>query len=294
MKAENYTLSNLLSGVKMPRRALLELNKLYQTRIKSNTGIDIIQKNWDNLIILDGCRYDTFEKLNIIPGTLKKVNSAGSITPQFLEENFPSDEYPEVVYVSANPNVRSLDTKFHKRIRLWEEYTDNECGVVLPETVTAESLKAYEKFSNKRLIIHYMQPHFPFIGEFGRSLYENNIIEHRQEGVHFWEQISEGDVSKDQFRRAYKENLSCALSEVKKLTQHMSGRTVVTSDHGNEFGKFGIYGHPYGVYTSGLIQVPWLIVDADDERDTIPGNAKDGPIEESEQLNKKLEMLGYK
>lgn len=47
--------------------------------------------------------------------------------------------------------------------------------------------------------------------------------------------------------------------EVSELLKNLSDKKVViTSDHGEAFGEWGIYGHPGGVYIKALTEVPWF------------------------------------
>ena len=69
-------------------------------------------KVFDNLIILDACRYDLFEaeiKNFNIKGKLEYRISRGSNTGYFLRENFEhKDLQPilkEIIYITANPLV---------------------------------------------------------------------------------------------------------------------------------------------------------------------------------------------
>ncbi|MFQ5885465.1 MAG: hypothetical protein ACE5IO_10250, partial [Thermoplasmata archaeon] len=49
-----------------------------------------------------------------------------------------------------------------------------------------------------------------------------------------------------------------ALDWVMRLVQVLKGRVVITSDHGNLFGEYGLFRHPRGLYLPELTQVPWL------------------------------------
>ena len=49
-----------------------------------------MKEDWDNLIVLDACRYDMFKEINTIKGNLERGISRGSATSQFLIENFES------------------------------------------------------------------------------------------------------------------------------------------------------------------------------------------------------------
>jgi hypothetical protein len=288
----SYNLSQLWKGIKNPRRAALELYTIYQEQFNKPPGVNIVEENWDNLIILDACRFDTFKKINSLDGTLQKERSRGSNTVDFLKRNFGRSEFPDIVYVSANPNISYIDARFYDRIRLWESHWNDELNVVPPEAVATMAAEAAVKYPNKRLIIHFMQPHFPFIGDFGQKLYDNGVIQHYSSGRDFWKQLQRDDVAEEDFRRAYQENLEVVLPAVEQLIENLRGQTVVTSDHGNEFGRWGIYGHP-GVFSHGLRDVPWLITPQSSEKEVISGEANVGP-EDSDALQEKLAALGYK
>jgi hypothetical protein len=59
--------------------------------------------DWDNLILLDACRYDTFEELATdLPGELKKTESKAPATDPFLRANFSGKKRCETVYVTVN------------------------------------------------------------------------------------------------------------------------------------------------------------------------------------------------
>lgn len=60
--------------------------------------------------------------------------------------------------------------------------------------------------------------------------------------------------------QAYRKNIEAALKSVKNLAQHLSGKMVVTSDHGELLGENGNYGHPLGSTNRILRDVPWLEV----------------------------------
>ena len=58
---------------------------------RRNKGSNFLDKEWDNLIILDGCRYDYFKSLYLkrkIKGTLHKMLSIGTHTVEFLIKSF--------------------------------------------------------------------------------------------------------------------------------------------------------------------------------------------------------------
>ncbi|MFW6130790.1 MAG: hypothetical protein ACOC56_06350, partial [Atribacterota bacterium] len=69
-----------------------------------------------------------------------------------------------------------------------------------------------------------------------------------------WNLLKNNEVDKETIKRGYEENLKLTLPLVKNIIKRLSGKTVITSDHGNLFGTwlfpFPIrgYGHPLGIY----------------------------------------------
>jgi hypothetical protein len=95
------------------------------------------------------------------------------------------------------------------------------------------------------------------------------------------------------FKEAYRENLEIALPHVHRAAKQLTGLTVVTSDHGNEFGWAGVYGHPGGFYTPGLVIVPWLELPYEARKTIRAGDATDGP-KATTDVQEKLSYLGYR
>lgn len=280
----------------------------YYQNLSDHTGVHIMDEEWDNLIILDGCRYDMFEEMYSGPGELTSIRSLGSATPEFLRKNFGRNEYHDTVYVTANPQVSvHLDDPFHDVISVWETSWDNELNTVHPEAISEATIKAHQRYPNKRIISHFIQPHYPFIGEYGRlqlgtqagvelSKRMANDEHAESDDDHAWLQLSKGILREDELKKAYYENLQLALQYVNELVDCFDERTVVTSDHGNLYGQrgplgFSVYGHPNGVYHEDLITVPWLVVGEESKRIISEPPKK---REVSENINERLTHLGYK
>jgi hypothetical protein len=136
--------------------------------------IKIMQEKWDYLIVLDACRYDYFEKTweKFLPaGNLSCKKSTGSSTQEWRNKSF-LDNYDDVVYVSANPYINSKHSvmnfdgqeHFSEIFDVWATDWDDKAGTVSPKNVTKVALKATKEFPQKRLIIHFLQPHAPYLG----------------------------------------------------------------------------------------------------------------------------------
>jgi len=130
---------------------------------------------WRYLVILDACRYDYFKKIfkkYLKKGKLKKVYSPASTTAEWIKKVFQK-KYSDVVYVSANPHINSkniskinnfsVNNKFFKIIDAWLDGWDKSKLTVPPEAVNKIVLKNIPKYPDKRFIIHYMQPHAPYL-----------------------------------------------------------------------------------------------------------------------------------
>ncbi|OKY77398.1 MAG: Arylsulfatase A family enzyme [Candidatus Methanohalarchaeum thermophilum] len=136
----------------------------------------IHETEWDLLVVLDECRYDCFEKNygDFLNGELDSIVSMRSGTGGFFKSVFTED-YHDTIYVSGNPVVNSkgigafgtppLDAheKFYEVVDVWDFAWDEELDVTLPEDVTEAALEWKEKYPGKKIIVHYLQPHEPYI-----------------------------------------------------------------------------------------------------------------------------------
>ena len=297
-----------------------------------NNGIYILDEEWDSLIILDACRYDVFKdvakELNL-PGHLGYRISRGTDTRMFLIENFIeycSPKLKDVVHVTANPFVDLLVRgKVFKVIPVWRYAWNQEFNTVHPIDVYHYAILAAKKYSDKRIIVHFLQPHFPYIGPF-HSInikllkYTENL---KQRGISNCLELSEksdtklqnrikrllkmiikrniytfeqfAEINVDEHIKAYIENLKTVLLFAKKLAMLLRGKTVITSDHGEAFGErlhrlipFRVYGHVPGIRIESVVKVPWHVI-TDDDKDRIMPNRTN--VFEEEYRKAVLSML---
>lgn len=273
----------------------------------------VMGENWDNLVILDGCRYDLFESVHTLPGTLEDRTSLGSATPEFLAENFDGATHHDTVYVTANPQLRACDVDFtdvfHDIVDVWRHEWDEEYRTVLPEQMTEATLAAHERYPDKRIISHYVQPHYPFVGEYGdqigdhsgneASVRDANGETPERDHPTVWKMVKRGDVSLELVEKAYRENLELVLPYVSELLDELEGKTVVTSDHGNHLGEQPVpllpplYSHPPNVYTTELRRVPWLEVDAESRKEVSSEHPDTAERRSNVDVTQRLADLGY-
>jgi arylsulfatase A-like enzyme len=242
-----------------------------------------------------------------LPGQLEQRISHGSSSGEFLRKNFGSRECYDTVYVSANPWIGEVAESFHAvRDLVHDDATyDFEHRTVLPETVVDETEAVAERYPDKRLIVHFMQPHFPFLGETADALEINSGFrgnrEFDDEFTHIWARLkTREDEEGEQVREAYRENLDLVIPHVERLLDSLTGKSVVTSDHGNLVGDRTSpipvrgYGHPTGRHVPQLVEVPWLVRNGTSRRTTAADPPETWDEPEREKVNERLSDLGYR
>jgi len=272
-------------------------------------GIDIMTEDWDNLILFDACRYDEFARENPFAGKLKRTVSQGRDSAEFLSQNVFGRELHDTVYVTANPHVHNIDSDvFHAVIdEPIRDNFDDDIGTVLPEHVTDAAIRAHRKFPNKRLLVHYMQPHMPPIGEMIEQLdkLQSGFDMRGTQGDRdrFYNLVERGVVSPEEAKTAYRQNLRKVFQEIPSLSE-IEGKTVISADHGELLGESPClfmgpsWSHgltrSYFPKTEALCLVPWFELDRQTPRRTI---TKEKPVEtnriDEAHAKEQLEALGY-
>lgn len=298
-------------GLRNPKLALRIANRLYYSATRRNSaGINLMDEDWDNLILLDGCRYDIFKKITPFNGKLRSVRSKGTATIEFLKNNFQNKSFPDAVYITSNPQLyrhsEEINVQFHDVRNVWMDSWNEEYGTVLPETMTKAAKAAASEYPNKRLLIHYIQPHYPFIDDcidFGNNHLKRDPdnTNNQTDILDPWMRVMIGDVEIDRelIWDAYVRNLSKALDSICGLVDILSGKTVISSDHGNMFGEraspFPIkeWGHPRGIFTEELAVVPWMTLRDGHRRTIRGGTVADSMDVDEDVVSDRLNDLGY-
>lgn len=198
---------------------------------------------WDHLIILDACRLDTFQD---VVGDCGTRTTVGSHSREYVARTFSTGELQDTVYVTPNPHLteeifqettgRDRDEVFHAVDTLMD--LDEE-KASHPRTVSRRARRWADDAPDKRLIVHYMQPHEPFL---------------QDPGVSHETAYRSGDSSAVQ--EAYRHNLELVWEHARELGRDLPGRTLITADHGELLGEAGMYGHPPGMQARLLRDVP--------------------------------------
>lgn len=268
-----------------------------------------MEQDWDNLLLLDACRYDYFRSQEVIDGELTSVISRGAHSWEFMEGNFTDRELHDTVYVTANPHVEKLSDDVFFTVEPLLDQWDKRIGTIHPEDVVKAAKHAHENYPNKRLIIHFMQPHHPFIGPTANNIRESHDVrginiwlshdemEDPTEGRSIYALARDGHVPLEDVRQSYSETLEIALENARKLVSALDGKSVISSDHGEMLGERGVlkrrYGHPHDLYNAMLRKVPWLAIDAGDRRDVFAEEPLGFDRLGDDIVNRRLKALGY-
>lgn len=312
---DHYTLDNLKRALQNPVLIGREALRLASWPIHQAYGrytsyrydgesTDVMSEDWDNLVLLDAARFDYFGDLNTIGGSLRKEVSRGKKSWEFIERNFVDRDLHDTVYVTANPFSTDIPAgTFHYVDHLHARAWDERIGTVQPEDVVEAAVEAHNKYPNKRLIVHYMQPHRPYLGETAEMLRERLDLQgygQHDEGIQIWGAVKQRDVTLEEIRTAYAESLEFALASIDELLDGLSGKSVVTSDHGEMLGErvfpftSRVWGHMEGFDTPTLREVPWLVVESDDRRRITHSDPVESEVSlDDSEIAERLDALGY-
>ena len=235
----------------------------------------IHEMDWDILIILDACRPDYFEKnfKNFFAGKYQRVKSSGSNTPAWIRNTFP-DYYENIIYISGNPYISSkIKTKqiigycagehFYMvdDVFIWGWKKDNESDIetVFPDEIIRATIKWLQIFPNKKFILHFMQPHSPYVGK--TKLKIGVFKAARNQIISLPCRRYVGMVNHPKLRTAYEDNLKFVLEKIKNnlLPFIKDKRIHITADHSELLGENNIFGHH--IDHNFLKEVPYLIID---------------------------------
>jgi len=175
--------------------------------------------------------------------------------------------YWDLTYFSASPAINSKGVpvwgfratdRFSEIVDIWDSGWHDELSTVPPWEVN----KAVISEPRDRSVIHYMQPHGPWIGETKLTMPDVKLDMREPIGVDklIADRVESGEISADTLKVAYRDNLKLVLSYVRDVVKHLSGTIVISSDHGELLGEYGLYLHPPEVNYPELRVVPWLIV----------------------------------
>lgn len=296
-------------------------SELYRRR--HGRGRLIWDADWDICLVADATRSDLLRE--VLPDydwlTPETGWSVGSSSVEWYGRTFSAVPTAERVgVVTANPFSRKPNdrdelshwlkdaTPIDRHVEHVDYVFEDIWGYDGPhghiDVTPAEAVtdRAYEMWTGNdvdRLVVHYMQPHLPFrstpewhgkrgdLDHFGEpgSPYDGD-------GKEIWKQVRDGERGHEEVWAAYRDNLRWVLDDINRLREALNAEFLLTADHGNGMGEWGVWSHPPGVYTPQLRRVPWVRFSGTADRAFEPsrvGEETDGARDVSEQL----EALGY-
>lgn len=246
------------------------LTRLHPSYPGYDEAVHVMDEDWDTLIVLDACRADFFEETVDTDrfDAYSRAVSLGSHSSEWTRKNFQGKQFEDTVYVSANPHTTLLaNNTFHELIEVWKEY-DESPNQIDPTEIVTIAKRANEQYPNKRLIVHFMQPHGT-----GKLVPETeNVVD------------------------SYRATIPAVTDIVVGLANQLNGKTVITADHGELFtaglrAKLGINQHKARLRFPGLVYVPWAEIDGQ-RREITDGVLSKTDVDET-AVEQRLEDLGY-
>lgn len=248
--------------------------------------LNLVNEKWDIAIVLDACRFDTFKKLHrkyLPKGRLSKRKGTGQ-TSEWLKSNF--SEYQDLVFVASIPAINEQGIKFYgydatgKFFKLYEAFIDGfneELGTVPPDYVVEVGTQAMIENPNKRIIIQFLQPHYPYrktpkmthkklrhiignvIDRFSMTtIYQKVRIKMGYTNFRNPEAYTRHKELIQELIELYEDNLDWALENIASLLKRIKNKKVViTSDHGEAFGEDGNFFHLSNIKSDAVRTVPF-------------------------------------
>lgn len=263
------------------------------------SGEPIFESDWDVLIVLDACRLDLMDEVQGEYSFIPRVDSRRSVdsmTRPWMTKNFATkyrSQTENTCYICGSPFSQIVldQDDFLELEEIWKHCWDDELGTIPARPVTDWAISNHREHSPDRMIVHYLQPHHPFVPD--PDLDPGQSIDYFNEEPwdDIWTRLQRGEVTKGRVWNAYRDNLRYVLDDVEILLNNIDAdNVVITSDHGNAFGEWGIYGHPMHIPLRCLRIVPWIETSAVDTGNRNPKrhlNHADSGLED------RLTALGY-
>lgn len=266
-----------------------------------NYGESIYERPWDVLIVLDACRPDLMVEVESDHEFLSNsgsIISKGSSSAEWMKKNFldrPHDA-ATTTYVTGNPfsDSQLRPELFYELDEVWQYGWDDQHGTIPPDPITDRAIYHGRKSRSDRLVVHYMQPHYPFIKSNLNHQMSSKAFG-KSDGTDVWNDLRRGEISRNVAWNAYRENLQYVLKHVEILLSNIDAdKVVITADHGNLLGEWGIYGHPEYAPIRALKQVPWYVTSADDNGEYDPTIVpKRSSVGVNSDVSERLQELGY-
>lgn len=280
-------------------------------------GTNVYEREWDVLIILDACRVDALQAVASEFDFIDHIGSMwslGSTSHEWMAKTFSEewlDEIANTTYLTGNgfaqrtfidgeppvhennpflsfPAFSTVDDGAFKLLKgVWDVGHDSRLGNVPPRYITDRAIELGRDESAERFIVHYNQPHTPYLADALATGDAPAPFESKP-----FPMLRSGDVSRDRILKAYLDNLRLVLGEVELLLNNLdTERVAISADHGEAFGEWGQYGHPNASPLPVVKKVPWAETTASDTNTHTPAEEAQGATTD---VKEHLADLGYR
>mgnify|MGYP002762815976 FL=1 len=131
-----------------------------------------------------------------------------------------------------------------------------------------------------------MQPHGPFAANAAAE--DRELLKHEVRPLRYLRNT--GDM--ETVWEGYLDEIRFALDEVEIALNNIdANKVVITADHGEAFGEYGIYGHTVGSLHPQVRNVPWVETTATDNETYTP--VIESKRESQDTTEEMLRALGY-
>ena len=274
-------------------------------RLARRGSRSVYEREWDVLLLLDCARVDMMEAVRDEYEYVTEVSehvSPGTTSPEWMEHTFTdeyADEIARTLHVTANPHSADrLDgDDFLHLEEVWRDGWNEEHGTILPRTITDRAIALHRELRPDRTIVHYMQPHGPFIPFPDLDVKDVSGPERGGDGGKNVPELVESGYTREELWKFHVENLRCVLDDLEVLLSNIDAdRVVISADHGQALGEGGEWGHHWGSTLDCLRTVPWCETSASDTGTYEPEYELDGTASDDEDrsvVEDRLEHLGY-
>ena len=293
-------------------------------------GTNVLSTDFDLIVLLDTCRVDALNEVSDEYDFIDNVESrvsVGGTSGEWIAATF-DETYSETIkrtaYLAANGYAKVIleeggrgefndmnvyvDSRFHSGLMDWDTVHASDLGRIEhiwryeskgedgkyghieghspPKYVTDRGIAVDRNFDFEKIILHYNQPHSPYTSN---ALEEQRSLEHYERDP-FGYLNKTGD--KKTVYESYLNDLRYVLDEVETLLQNTDRKKVlITADHGEAFGEFGVYGHSWGSLHPYVRKVPWVVTSSEDSGEYCPELIDESTPERT--VEETLEALGY-
>jgi len=259
----------------------------------------IWEEDWDLLVILDACRLEWMEAVKSDFDFINSVGEKHSIashSKEWMAKTFDqrySEEMENTIYITGNHFAGTLDQSDFTSLVQASNYGDWAYSSASPPAniITDLAIDTARNHEWERCIVHYMQPHKPFLSK-GDSRGDVDVKDWSI-GYDLYKNHFRGELTKEDLVNGFISNLEYVLEEVELLLDNIDApTTVLSADHGQALGDDGLWDHTVGVKHSSMKRVPWVVTSAQDRAEHEP-NEFDYTDYDQELIEENLKQLGY-